>query len=109
LSKPPTPTAASGSPHAIPRQVLLDRLSPSRLTQGHTRVAEELESNFPAAERRVQRLTHHYASARALGYGGQAVRYLVQAAEMGPQPGPRGRGWPVPARRLDRHAAAAAR
>jgi DNA-binding CsgD family transcriptional regulator len=69
-------------PHAIVRQVLLDRLSPSRLTQAHSRIAEELERSFPAAVRRVQRLAHHYASARALGYAEQAVRYLVQAAEM---------------------------
>ena len=69
-------------PHAIARQVLLDRLSPSRLAQAHSRIAEELESSFPAAERRVQRLAHHYASARALGYAEQAVRYLVQAAQM---------------------------
>jgi DNA-binding CsgD family transcriptional regulator len=69
-------------PHAIARQVFLDRLSPSRLTQAHSRIAEELESNFPAAERRVQRLAHHYASARALGHVDQAVRYLIQAAEM---------------------------
>jgi DNA-binding CsgD family transcriptional regulator len=69
-------------PHAIARQVLLDRLSPSRLTQAHAQIAEELEGSFPAARRRVQRLAHHYASARALGYAGQAVRYLVQAAEM---------------------------
>ena len=48
----------------------------------HSRIAEELESSFPAAERRVQRLAHHYASARALGYVEQAVRYLAQAAEM---------------------------
>jgi DNA-binding CsgD family transcriptional regulator len=68
--------------HAIARQVLLDRLSPSRLTRAHIRIAEELESNFPAAERRIQRLAHHYASARALGYAEQAVRYLVQAAQM---------------------------
>jgi DNA-binding CsgD family transcriptional regulator len=68
--------------HAIARQVLLDRLSPSRLTRAHIRVAEELESNFPAAERRVQRLAHHYASARAVGYAEQAVRYLVQAAQL---------------------------
>ena len=69
-------------PHAIARQVLLDRLSPSGLTIAHSRIAEELESNFPAAERRVQRLAHHFASARALGYVEQAVRYLVQAAEI---------------------------
>jgi predicted ATPase len=68
--------------HAIARQVLLDRLSPSRLTRVHIQIAEELESNFPAAERRIQRLAHHYASARALGYAEQAVRYLVQAAQM---------------------------
>ena len=68
--------------HAIARQVLLDRLPPSRLTRAHIRIAGELESNFPAAERRVQRLAHHYASARALGYVEQAVRYLVQAAQM---------------------------
>ena len=68
--------------HAIARQVLLDRLSPSRLTMAHSRIAEELESNFPTAERRVQRLAHHFASARALGYVEQAVRYLVQAAEI---------------------------
>ena len=69
-------------PHAIARQVLLDRLTPSRLTMAHSRIAEELENSFPAAERRVQRLAHHYASARALGYVEQAVRYLIQAAEM---------------------------
>ena len=69
-------------PHAIARQVLLDRLSPSRLTMAHSRIAEELESTFPTAERRVQRLAHHFASARALGYVEQAVRYLVQAAEI---------------------------
>jgi DNA-binding CsgD family transcriptional regulator len=68
--------------HTIARQVLLDRLSPSRLTREHVRIAEELEANFPAAERRVQRLAHHYASARALGYVNQAVRYLVEAARM---------------------------
>jgi class 3 adenylate cyclase len=68
--------------HAIARQVLLDRLSPSRLTRAHVRIAEELESNFAAAERRVQRLAHHYASARALGYAEKAVRYLVQAAQL---------------------------
>ena len=68
--------------HTIARQVLLDRLSPSRLTREHIRIAEELETNFPAAERRVQRLAHHYASARALGYVDQAVRYLVEAAQM---------------------------
>jgi DNA-binding CsgD family transcriptional regulator len=68
--------------HTIARQVLLDRLSPSRLTREHIRIAEELETNFPAAERRVQRLAHHYASAHALGYVDQAVRYLVEAAKM---------------------------
>jgi DNA-binding CsgD family transcriptional regulator len=68
--------------HAIARQVLLDRLPPSRLTKAHIRVAEELESSFPAAERRVQRLAHHFASARVLGCVEQAVRYLVQAAQM---------------------------
>jgi class 3 adenylate cyclase len=68
--------------HAIARQVLLERLPPSRLTRAHSRIAEELESNFPTAQRRVQRLAHHYASARALGYVEQAVRYLVQAAEI---------------------------
>ena len=68
--------------HAIARQVLLDRISPSRLTREHVRIAEELEANFPAAERRVQRLAHHYACGRALGYVDQAVRYLVEAAKM---------------------------
>jgi DNA-binding CsgD family transcriptional regulator len=69
-------------PHTIARQVLLDRLSPSRMTREHIRIAGQLEDNFPAAERRVQRLAHHYASARALGYVDQAVRYLVEAAKM---------------------------
>jgi len=68
--------------HAIARQVLLERLSPSRLTRAHSRIAEELEHTFPAAQRRVQRLAHHYASARALGYVEQAVLYLVQAAQI---------------------------
>ena len=68
--------------HAIARQVLLDRMSPSRLTRQHVRIAQELETSFPVARRRVQRLAHHYASARALGYVDQAVRYLVEAARM---------------------------
>jgi len=68
--------------HAIARQVLLDRISPSRLTREHVRIAAELEANFPAAERRVQRLAHHYACGRALGYVDQAVQYLVEAAKM---------------------------
>ena len=45
-------------PHAIARQVLLDRLSPSRAGHGHCRIAYKLESRFLTAERRVQRLAH---------------------------------------------------
>ena len=40
-----------------------------------------LEADFPAADRRVQRLAYHYASAQALGYAVKAVHYLAAAAE----------------------------
>ncbi len=68
-------------PHAIARQVFLDRMPASELATEHLRVARTLEGDFPVAHRRIQRLAHHYASARGLGFNDLAVRYLTEAAE----------------------------
>ena len=60
-------------PHAIARQAVLDGVPDSELMRVHARIAETLESQFPAAPRLVQRLAYHYVAARALGFGDRAV------------------------------------
>ena len=69
-------------PHAIARQLFLDRMPASVMATRHLRVAQTLERDFPVARHRVQRLAHHYASARGLGSRELAVRYLTEAAEI---------------------------
>jgi len=68
-------------PHALARQAVLDLMAPSRLARDHARAAAVLERS-PAADRRVQRLAHHYVSAQALGYRSESVRYLTEAAKL---------------------------
>ncbi len=68
-------------PHAIARQAVLDGVPDSELMRIHARIAETLESQFPAAPRLVQRLAYHYVAARALGFGDRAVEYLIRSAE----------------------------
>lgn len=68
-------------PHAIARQAVLDVITPSEAMRLHARIAQTLEARFPAAPRLVQRLAHHYGSARALGFADRAVTYLVRSAE----------------------------
>jgi DNA-binding CsgD family transcriptional regulator len=67
-------------PHSLARQAVLDLTPPSRRMLAHARVADVIERRFPAAERRVQRLAHHYAAAQALGLAEKAVHYLNAAA-----------------------------
>ena len=67
-------------PHALARQAVIELMPPSRVTSHHARAAKVIE-RLPALDRRVQRLALHYRSAHGLGYGPQAVRYLIEAAE----------------------------
>jgi hypothetical protein len=66
-------------PHALARTAVLELSLPSACIGDHARVAAVLERQ-PAAEHRVQRMAHHYASAHALGHADRAVRYLAEAA-----------------------------
>ena len=69
-------------PHAIARQAVIDDIPSTELLRTHARIAQTLESDFPAAPRLIQRLAHHYSAARALGFGDRAVTYLSRAAEL---------------------------
>lgn len=69
-------------PHAIARQAVIDVMTGTELLRMHARIAQVLESDFPAAPRLIQRLAHHYSAARALGFGDRAVTYLIRAAEL---------------------------
>lgn len=79
------PTADAGAdyrfPHALARQAVLDLMPPSRLAHSHALAVEVLERH-PEVDRWVQRLAHHCAGARALGYGARAVEYFVEAARL---------------------------
>ncbi|MBM7829372.1 DNA-binding CsgD family transcriptional regulator/tetratricopeptide (TPR) repeat protein [Agromyces cerinus] len=68
--------------HAIARQAIIDVIPATEVLRTHARIAQTLEADFPAAPRLVQRLAHHYAAARALGFGDRAVTYLARAAEL---------------------------
>lgn len=81
LEPPAGPSDAYAFPHAIARQAVLEGLAPSDAMRLHARIAQTLETEFPAAPRRVQRLAHHYFSARALGFRDRAVEYLTRSAE----------------------------
>jgi DNA-binding CsgD family transcriptional regulator len=69
-------------PHAIARQAVIDLMTGTEVLRAHARIAQTLEAKFPAAPRITQRLAHHYAAARALGFGDRAVTYLSRAAEL---------------------------
>lgn len=68
-------------PHGLARQAVLDLMTEYQRAADNGTVARVLEDDFPAADRRVQRLAYHYASAQALGYAVKAVHYLAAAAE----------------------------
>ncbi|MDQ3431145.1 MAG: AAA family ATPase, partial [Actinomycetota bacterium] len=67
-------------PHALARQAVLELMPTVRRARAHARVGEMLEQRFPGAQRRVQRIAHHYAGAHVLGYADKAVCYLIEAA-----------------------------
>lgn len=67
--------------HALARQAVLDRIAPSRRVSMHARIAEALERWGSTDPDVVAQLAHHFGRAHALGYGDQAVHYLVQAAQ----------------------------
>ena len=73
-------------PHGLARQAVLDLIGDFQRAAANACVAEVLENEFPAADRRVPRLAHHYAAAQALGYASKATHYLTaagRAAEAG--------------------------
>jgi DNA-binding CsgD family transcriptional regulator len=67
-------------PHAIGRQAVIDQIPATRVNRLHAKVAVVLEEQFPTAPRIVQRLAHHYDSARALGFREKAATTLGRAA-----------------------------
>lgn len=81
LEPPEQPEGPYRFPHAIARQAVLDLITPSEAMRLHARIAQTLEARFPAAPRLVQRLAHHYGSARALGFADRATTYLIRSAE----------------------------
>jgi DNA-binding CsgD family transcriptional regulator len=77
----PERTGVGRFPHAIARQSVLDLMSQYDRATANARVAVALEQRFPAADRRLQRLAHHYSNAAALGYADRATDYLERAAD----------------------------
>lgn len=67
--------------HALARQAVLDNMPPSQLAHVHTVAAEAVE-RVSAADRRVQRLAHHYANTGVREHAPRAVQYLVEAARL---------------------------
>jgi DNA-binding CsgD family transcriptional regulator/tetratricopeptide (TPR) repeat protein len=67
--------------HALARQAVLDRMAPSRRVRMHARVAMALERWDASDPDVVAQLAHHFERAQALGYGDQAVAYLVKSAQ----------------------------
>ena len=68
-------------PHAIARQAVLDLMSQYEHAHANARVALALENRFPAADRRILRLAHHFANAAALGFADKATQYLKSAGQ----------------------------
>ncbi|MET0864521.1 MAG: AAA family ATPase [Nakamurella sp.] len=68
-------------PHGLARQAVLELMTEYDRAARNAEVATVIEEHFPAADLRIQRLAHHYASALALGYADKATSYLVAAGE----------------------------
>ncbi|MGA8047256.1 MAG: AAA family ATPase [Dermatophilaceae bacterium] len=66
--------------HTLARQAVLDLTDAGTRARLHAAVGSALESHFPAAPDRVQRMAHHFSSAHVLGFSDKAVDYLVEAA-----------------------------
>ena len=75
-------------PHGLARQAVLDLLTDYQRACDNARVAEVLEAEFPAADRRVQRLGYHCASAQALLeeliIRGTVTRHAAQRSRIDP-------------------------
>ena len=67
--------------HALTRQAVLDRTSPSRLSLLHARAGEALE-RLPRQAALVLRLAHHFLAAHVLGYHDQALRHSRDAGRL---------------------------
>lgn len=67
--------------HSIARQAVLDLISEYDRAVLNSHVAVALEHEFPAADRRVQRLATHYSNAAGLGFADLATAYLEAAAD----------------------------
>ena len=66
--------------HELVRRSVSDRLSARKRAALHLRVAEALERQGPAGERRLTALAHHFAAASAVGGRERAVSYNLLAA-----------------------------
>ena len=67
--------------HSIARQAVLDLMTEYDRAVLNSHVAVALEHQFPAADRRVQRLATHYSNAAGLGFADLATDYLEAAAD----------------------------
>ncbi len=67
--------------HALARQAVLDRTSPSRLALLHARAGEALE-RLPQHNALVPRLAHHFLAAQFLGFHDQAFRHTREAGRL---------------------------
>lgn len=68
--------------HALARQAVIDLVAPSRRGQTHARIAQALEKRAVHTNDLIAQLAHHYAAAAPFGFDTEAVKYLVQAAEI---------------------------
>lgn len=68
--------------HVLGRQAILDLMQVSAVPRTHARIALTLEEGFANEPNRIQRIAHHYASARVLGHAPKAVQYLREAARL---------------------------
>lgn len=74
-------TGAYSYVHALSRQAVLDRLSPSRRAELHARAAAALEPRSTEPQV-IPQLAHHYLRCQILGYGRQAVHYTTESARL---------------------------
>ncbi len=73
-----------GFPHNLTRTAVVDLIDPLRRAKLHASIGEAIESLTGSGElapRVVRELAYHFAQAATLGYGEQAARYLVPAAQ----------------------------
>lgn len=81
VDRSPDQSGAYAFVHALSRQAVIDRLSPSRLTHLHLQVARALRER-DSDPRVVPRLAHHYLRCHILGHDREAIQYARDAARL---------------------------